>query len=79
MRNSIKWRRIRAKVLKRDKYICHWCGEKTAIMAHHMLPRSEGGTDDLDNLKAQCKKCNDGLHGITIMMLDNPMADHREV
>lgn len=51
------WKKRRLLVLKRDGYTCHYCG-LDANSVDHVLPRSRGGTDDLDNLVACCSSCN---------------------
>ncbi|WP_250565109.1 HNH endonuclease [Adonisia turfae] len=52
-------------VLARDNWTCCSCGRSTklhGITLHvdHILPRSKGGTDHIDNLQALCSKCNIG-------------------
>ena len=51
-------------VLARDKWRCCSCGRsaKDGITLHvdHIIPRSLGGTDTLDNLQTLCWKCNIG-------------------
>ncbi len=52
-------------VLARDNWICCSCGrsskeEGIILEVDHIIPRSKGGTDDLDNLQTLCKKCNAG-------------------
>ena len=54
---SSKWKTQRLIVLKRDCYICAYCGEP-ANEVDHIQPRVLGGTDDLDNLVAACRRCN---------------------
>ena len=48
-------------VLKQAKFRCQLCGisalEK-ALEADHIVPRNQGGTDDIDNLQALCFSCN---------------------
>jgi 5-methylcytosine-specific restriction endonuclease McrA len=51
------WMRISRRVLERDGYICAYCGE-VADTADHVIPRSRGGGDGLDNLVAACRACN---------------------
>jgi 5-methylcytosine-specific restriction endonuclease McrA len=54
---SYKWKQQRLLVLRRDCYICAYCGE-AANEVDHIQPRVLGGTDDLDNLVACCRRCN---------------------
>ena len=54
---SFKWKQQRLIVLRRDCYICAYCGE-AANEVDHIQPRVLGGTDDLDNLVACCRRCN---------------------
>jgi len=52
---------LRHEVFKRDNYKCVECGatKETAILhVDHIIPKSEGGTDELDNLQTLCEKCN---------------------
>jgi len=53
------FRRLRRQVATRDNYICHYCGIYTQDGAvDHVIPLSEGGTDDIDNLVWSCSECN---------------------
>jgi 5-methylcytosine-specific restriction endonuclease McrA len=47
----------RAICLARDKGQCHWCGGM-ATTADHVVALAEGGTHDLANLVAACRRCN---------------------
>ncbi|MFH8119917.1 MAG: HNH endonuclease [Candidatus Aenigmatarchaeota archaeon] len=52
---------LRQEVFKRDGYKCVECGatkETTTLHVDHIIPKSEGGTDELDNLQTLCEKCN---------------------
>jgi 5-methylcytosine-specific restriction protein A len=51
------WYRIRPVVLARDRHICQFCGQY-ATTVDHITPRSAGGTDELDNLRALCTPCH---------------------
>ena len=52
-----EWKKQRQRVLKRDGYICAYCGQD-ATEVDHVIPRARGGGHDLDNLVACCKPCN---------------------
>ena len=48
----------RLKVLARDGFVCHYCGQN-AEQVDHIIPISRGGDPvDLDNMVACCKACN---------------------
>ena len=55
-------RGLRHEVFKRDNYTCQECGatKKDGAKLHidHIIPVSQGGTDELDNLQTLCDKCN---------------------
>ena len=53
---SIRW-----EVLKRSKGRCEVCGisnDKKALEVDHIIPRANGGSDELHNLQALCYSCN---------------------
>lgn len=52
-----QWRTIRAQILERDGYRCHYCGAP-ANTVDHLKPYAYGGTDDPSNLVAACSPCN---------------------
>jgi 5-methylcytosine-specific restriction endonuclease McrA len=52
-----KWKDQRLRVLKRDGYICAYCGQE-ANQVDHVIARARGGGHDLDNLVACCARCN---------------------
>ncbi|WP_349018432.1 HNH endonuclease [Corynebacterium accolens] len=38
--------------------VCHLCGHRGATTADHVVPRSRGGDDSLDNLRPAHASCN---------------------
>jgi ribosomal protein S27AE len=52
------WREIRQEVLLRDNRYCQACGKERSGQVHHVIPRSEGGSDDFSNLITLCGKCH---------------------
>lgn len=74
-RSEQSWRELRERVLKRDGNECQFCGktnekhlEETdrGLDAHHIIPKSDGGEDTLQNLVALCRSCHrtmESLHG----------------
>jgi hypothetical protein len=55
----------KAYVLSRDNYTCQHCKGKSKdsrLHAHHIVFRSNWGSDEADNLVTLCKTCHDRLH-----------------
>jgi rubrerythrin len=54
------WSRIRQQVLDRDGYSCQMCGmaKTSKLHIHHIMKKSKGGTDHLDNLITLCPSCH---------------------
>lgn len=54
---------VRLLAQRRDNYTCQHCGAtRTSLHVHHITPREQGGTDDLDNLIALCTQCHRKVH-----------------
>ena len=54
-----RYRKQRLRVLARDGHMCQLCGTtEEPFHIDHIVPRSKGGTSDLDNLQVLCKRCN---------------------
>ena len=53
----------KAFVLNRDKYTCQHCKTKQGTLeVHHIVFRSNGGSDEPDNLITLCRNCHRELH-----------------
>lgn len=57
------WEKIRSEILLRDHFRCQECGYYKHLEVHHIIPRSEGGSDDPANLTTLCRKCHGKKHG----------------
>jgi len=67
---------IRNQILERNGYTCQLCGagpcdrdpfnpnRKVRLNIDHITPKSQGGTDDPDNLRVLCSACNLGRSNI---------------
>lgn len=51
-RTGRPWQRTKARIIRRDRGICHLCGQPGADTADHLIPYSQGGTDAPSNLAA---------------------------
>lgn len=54
---------LRVQVLTRDRFKCRMCGrsrDEVSLEVDHIIPVSQGGTDELQNLATLCRDCNAG-------------------
>jgi ATP-dependent DNA helicase RecQ len=54
---------LRNQVLERDGWRCQNCGSSRDLQIHHLKPRSQLGSDLLQNLITLCAGCHGKLHG----------------
>jgi 5-methylcytosine-specific restriction endonuclease McrA len=52
-----QWTKIKQRILRRDGFICQYCGQE-ANTVDHVIPRRLNGNDADDNLVASCRRCN---------------------
>ena len=58
--NFAEWAAIRERVLSRASWRCQACGVRRRLDVHHVIKRSQGGSDfDLNYLVALCRWCHD--------------------
>ena len=70
-----QWRRLRAECIARHP-ICATagCGQPSRV-ADHVVPRSQGGADDLENLVGRCITCHNARRGTAEPVLRGCHAD----
>jgi 5-methylcytosine-specific restriction enzyme A len=51
------WQRVRRIAVARQPY-CAECDATSDLTGDHIVPRSEGGTNTLDNVRVLCRSCN---------------------
>ena len=66
---------LRTQALERNGFTCQWCGvgagdkdkngRPIRLHVHHIIPKTSGGYDRLDNLRALCSQCNQGAKNVT--------------
>ena len=54
---------VRRSVDRRDGYRCALCDSTKYIQIHHVVKRSEGGSDSMHNLVTLCADCHALAHG----------------
>ena len=59
---SDAWRRKRYIVLKRDNWLCVYCGEKATQVHHKRYAKKNIGREPIKWLQSVCKKCHIRLH-----------------
>jgi len=55
---------IKRVVRERAKYLCEYCNSSERLSASrftvdHLMPKSLGGSDDINNLALACRRCNE--------------------
>lgn len=55
-------KKLRFEVFKRDNFTCQYCGRTPPqiLEIDHIISKSQGGTDEFDNLITACFDCNRG-------------------
>ena len=62
------WHTRRRMVYRRDDYTCQRCGAEgggdgdVELHAHHIIPKSRGGSHSLNNLTTLCYSCHNAVH-----------------
>jgi 5-methylcytosine-specific restriction endonuclease McrA len=58
-----KWKKRVAEIMERDGHKCRMCGTSQGLAdVHHIIKRSQGGSDDADNLILLCRDCHNKFH-----------------
>ena len=55
--------KTRFEVFKRDRFTCAYCGRtppEVLLHVDHIIPKVDGGPDDIENLVTACQDCNLG-------------------
>lgn len=57
-----EWRKLSRQIIRRDHATCQAvCGCTLTLTVHHIIPRSEGGSDDPANLITLCAACHNEI------------------
>lgn len=51
-------KRVAAEVFARDGAACVYCGREDNLTLDHIIPRSQGGSNDARNVAVACGSCN---------------------
>ena len=54
---------IRKAIYRRDGYCCALCDSPRQLQIHHVMPRSQGGSNSPHNLITLCMYCHNTAHG----------------
>lgn len=66
-------------VLNRDNYTCQCCKTKRGTLhVHHIIYRSKGGSDKMDNLITLCEDCHEKLHGGLLKDFESKLVGKRK-
>lgn len=64
-------------ILRRDGYICQYCGQRSPILTiDHVMPRHMGGNYTWENLVTACAPCNHRKGGRTLEQAHMTLLRH---
>lgn len=66
--STAEYKKNRRIVLETNNYICHYCNAP-ATTADHIVPVSQGGTNEINNLLPACHNCNSTRQDRTMVRL----------
>ena len=66
---EMSYERNKLDMYRRDGYHCRFCKTTHNLTPHHIVFRSQGGTDDLSNLLTLCLRCHDAVHAGTLILV----------
>lgn len=70
---------VKAACLNRDNYTCKCCKTKKGTLhVHHIVYRSNGGADTLDNLITLCEECHKKLHAGKLESFESKLIGKRK-
>lgn len=78
------WLTLRFKTFEQDNFTCRYCGKSPLkdrnIKLHcdHIIPKSKGGEDTLDNLVTSCFECNIGKLDVLLSQYNIDLVKNRK-
>jgi hypothetical protein len=73
---------IRFEVFKRDGFQCAYCGKappQVCLEVDHVDPKTDGGSDDINNLITACFDCNRGKRHVPLTAIPSKLNENLEV
>jgi 5-methylcytosine-specific restriction endonuclease McrA len=63
------------KVFQRDRWKCRneSCGSREGLHPHHIIYKSHGGPDTMDNLVTVCHECHRRIHDGELFVRRDPL------
>lgn len=69
---------LRRSVLERDGHLCLHCGTDKWLTIDHVLPRFQGGSEDIENLQTLCRACHDKKDAMTANAAEERWSNERK-
>jgi 5-methylcytosine-specific restriction endonuclease McrA len=68
--------RLRRACFERDGWKCVHCGNRAGLHPHHIIFKSQGGTDTLDNLMTVDWICHRAIHDGFLKVVQDETVTH---
>ena len=68
---------VRKAIYRREGYRCALCDSTKYLQIHHVVKRSQGGTNSPHNLICLCADCHALVHGIDLRGLPDAELDRQ--
>ena len=75
-------KKLRFEIFKRDGFVCQYCGNtppQIVLECDHIIPVSDGGENDPDNLIAACFDCNRGKSNVRLEVAMPSLEERTEM
>lgn len=82
LRTTDEFKKMKKNIIQEENRICYICNRQIPVedvaTIDHVFPKSKFGSDNRDNLKCCCKRCNDDKGNKDILTYINHIYNNKE-